>query len=96
MREYELTFIVHPQVDQDGLAAEIEGVKSLIESTGGVVHKIEPWGLRRLAYPIQKVREGQYVFMQIGLEPTGVAEVERGLKLKERIIRHLLVRLEEK
>jgi len=96
MRDYELIYIVHPQVDQEGLAAVIEEVKGLIESTGGTVHRVEPWGLRRLAYPIQKVREGQYVYMEIGLEPEGVAELERGLKLKESVIRHLVVRIEGK
>ncbi|HEC33772.1 MAG TPA: 30S ribosomal protein S6 [Chloroflexi bacterium] len=95
MRDYELLYIVHPQVDQEGLTAVIEEVKALIESTGGAVHKVEPWGLRRLAYPIQKVREGQYVLMQIGLDPQGVTEVKRGLKLKELIIRHLIVRMNE-
>ncbi len=95
MREYELTYIVHPQVDAEGLTAVIDEVKRAVESTGGVVHKVEPWGLRRLAYPIRKVREGQYVFMQVGLEARGVAELERVLKLKEPILRHLIVRIGE-
>jgi len=96
MREYEMIFIVHPEVDQEGLTTVVEEVKGLIESAGGVVRKTEPWGLRRLAYPIQKVREGHYVFMEIGLGPDGVAKVERGLKLNERVIRHLIVRTDEK
>ncbi len=95
MRDYELTYIVHPQLDREGLAATVEEVKGLVESTGGVVHKVDLWGLRRLAYPIQKVREGQYVFMQVSLKADGVAELERGLRLKEQIIRHLIVRLGE-
>jgi small subunit ribosomal protein S6 len=95
MRDYELTYIVHPQVDREGLEAIVEEVNALVESTGGVVHKVEPWGLRRLAYPIQKVREGHYVFLRIGLESGGVAEVERALKLKEPVIRHLIVRVDE-
>jgi len=93
MRDYELVYIVHPQVDQEEFAAVNEAVKALVESTGGVVNEVKPWGLRQLAYPIQKVREGQYVFMQIGLEAGGVAELERGLKLEESIIRHLIVRI---
>lgn len=91
MRDYELTYIVHPQVDRDGLTAVIEEVKALIESVGGVVQSVQPWGLRRLAYPIRKVREGHYVCMEIGLEPQGVAELEQGLRLKEPVIRHLIV-----
>lgn len=95
MRDYELIYIVHPEVDQEGLAAVTEDVKALIEANGGAVRQVKPWGLRRLAYPIQKVREGHYVYMEIGLEPEGVAEVERGLKLREQVIRHLIVRLDE-
>ncbi len=95
MRDYEMIFIVHPEVDREGLSGVIEEVKGLIEASGGTVRKAEPWGLRRLAYPIQKVREGHYVYMEIGLEPDGVAKVERGLKLKEQVIRHLIVRIEE-
>ena len=95
MRDYEMIFIVHPEVDREGLSGVIEEVKGLIEASGGTVRKVEPWGLRRLAYPIQKVREGHYVYMEIGLESDGVAKVERGLKLKEQVIRHLIVRIEE-
>ena len=95
MRDYELTYIVHPEVDEEGLVALADEVQSLIESTGGAVRQVRSWGLRRMAYPIQKVREGHYVFLIIGLQPQGVAELERGLRLKEPIIRHLLVRAEE-
>ncbi|HEY75053.1 MAG TPA: 30S ribosomal protein S6 [Thermoflexia bacterium] len=95
MRDYEMIFIVHPEVDREGLSGVVEEVKGLIEANGGTVRKVEPWGLRRLAYPIQKVREGHYVYMELGLEPDGVAKVERGLKLKEQVIRHLIVRIEE-
>lgn len=95
MREYELTYIVHPQVDPEGLTAVIDEVKRLVESNGGAVQKIEPWGLRRLAYPIRKAREGHYVFMQISLDAKGVAEIERALKLKEPVLRHLIVRIGE-
>lgn len=95
MRQYELTYIVHPQVDPEGLAAVMDEVKGLVESRGGTVHKVEPWGLRRLAYPIRKVREGQYVFMEFSLDTTGVAEMDRALKLKEPILRYLIVRTDE-
>ncbi len=95
MRDYELIVIFRPQLNQEELAAAIEQVKNLIESTGGAVHKTEPWGLRRLAYPIRKEREGQYVFLATAIAPRGLAEIERGLKLDERVIRHLLVRVGE-
>lgn len=96
MRSYELVFIVHPEVDGDDLTAVIDRVKDLIQRDGGKVVHTEPWGLRRLAYPIQKQWEGQYVLMRLGLEPQGVAALERNLGLTEQIMRHLIVRLEEK
>lgn len=91
MRSYELVFIVHPEVDGDDLTAIVETVKGLVERGGGEVTQVEPWGLRRLAYPIQKQWEGQYVLMRFELEPRSVAELERGLGFTEQIMRHLVV-----
>lgn len=91
MRSYELVFIVHPEVDGDDLTAIVETVKGLVERGGGEVTQVEPWGLRRLAYPIQKQWEGQYVLMRFELEPRSVAELERGLGLTEQVMRHLIV-----
>jgi small subunit ribosomal protein S6 len=95
VRSYELVFIVHPEVDEDDLTALFETVKGLVERSGGQVTRVDPWGLRRLAYPIQKLWEGQYVLMRLELEPQGVAELEHGLGLTEPIMRHLIVRVEE-
>lgn len=95
MRSYELVFIVHPEVDGDDLNAVVEKVKGLVERNGGKVAQIKPWGLRRLAYPIHKQWEGQYVLMWLELEPQGVAALEPSLGLTEQVLRHLIVRLEE-
>lgn len=95
MRSYELVFIVHPQVEGDALTALLDNVKSLVERSGGRVVHVEPWGMRRLAYPIRKQWEGQYVLMRLELEARGVAVLERNLRLLEPVMRHLLVRLEE-
>ncbi|HEY67218.1 MAG TPA: 30S ribosomal protein S6 [Thermoflexia bacterium] len=94
MRSYELVFIVHPELDGDDLTATIEKVQSLIGRNGGKVTQVEPWGLRRLAYPIQKQWEGQYVLMRLEMEPQGVAALEHDLKLVEEVMRHLIVRVE--
>jgi small subunit ribosomal protein S6 len=94
VRSYELMFIVHPEVDGDDLTAIVEKVTSLIERNAGQVTEVEPWGLRRLAYPIQKQWEGQYVLMQLGMESQGVAGLERDLVLVEPVMRHLIVRVE--
>jgi len=94
VRSYELVFIVHPEIEGDDLTTAVEAVKSLIERGGGEITKVEPWGLRRLAYPIQDQWEGQYVLMQFNLEPQGVSAFEHDLGLNEQIMRHLIVRME--
>jgi small subunit ribosomal protein S6 len=95
MREYELTIIVPSDVEEPDLMALIDRVKALITDQGGEVAKLELWGTRRLAYPIKQVREGQYVFMVTQLPPQALAEVDRGIKLSEDILRHLFVRIDE-
>jgi small subunit ribosomal protein S6 len=94
VRSYELVFIVHPEVEGDDLGAVVERVTDLVERNSGKVVKTEHWGLRRLAYPIQKQWEGQYVLMQLEMEPHGVVGLERDLGLVEPVMRHLLVRVE--
>jgi len=95
MRNYELTFIVHPELEKGGVTAAIERVKQLIVEGGGQVNKVDPWGKRRLAYPIRKQREGYYVVMQVQLPPEAVSELERRLELDEEVLRYLVVRTEE-
>ncbi len=95
MRSYELVFIVHPQVEGDALTALLDNVRNLVERSGGRVVRVEPWGMRRLAYPIRKQWEGQYVLMRLELEARGVAALEHDLRLLEPVMRHLIVRLEE-
>jgi small subunit ribosomal protein S6 len=95
MRNYELVLIVRPEVDEEGLAAVVETVKGVVKRGDGEVSKVDLWGLRRLAYPIQKLREGQYVLMYLDMATEGVAELERNLGLSEQVIRHLVVRLED-
>jgi small subunit ribosomal protein S6 len=95
MREYELTIIVRSDVEEPDLMALIDRVKALVTDQGGEVAKLELWGTRRLAYPIKQVREGQYVFMVTQLPPQALAEVDRGIKLIEDILRHLFVRIDE-
>jgi small subunit ribosomal protein S6 len=94
VRSYELIFIVHPELDEDDLTAVLERVTGLIERNSGKVSRVEPWGLRRLAYPIEKQWEGQYVLMGLELEPQGMAGLERDLGLVEPLMRHLIVRVE--
>ena len=94
MREYELTYIVRPDVDEETLAAIEERVAKTIAANGGQVLKTDHWGKRRLAYPIRRHNEGFYIFLRTELTDKAIAEIERQLKLSEDVIRHLLVRVE--
>jgi len=95
VRSYEMVFIVRPDIEGDDLDDVISEVGELIQRNDGEVTKVEPWGLHKLAYPIKKQQEGRYVLTTFDLEPTNVSELERVLKLKESVIRHLVIRLED-
>jgi len=95
MRQYEFTFIVRSDVEELDLNAVIDRVKGLISDNGGEVTKLDLWGTRRLAYPIENMGEGQYVFMLTKLPSRAIAEMSRSLQLMEQITRHLLVRVDE-
>ena len=94
MRSYEMIFIVRPDLEGDELDDVLDEVQDLIKRNDGEVTKVEPWGLRKLAYPIKKHHEGRYVLTDFELEPSNVSALERALKLKETVIRHLVVRLD--
>lgn len=95
MRKYELVFIIRPDVAEEAVTAAIEQVKQWITAQSGEVQRVEQWGRRRLAYPINDQREGHYVLFNLMLAPQAIDEVERNLKLSDVILRHLLVRVEE-
>ena len=94
-RNYELTFIVKPDIDATNLTAVLDRVKEYISAEGGSIVKLDQWGMRRLMYPIRKFREGQYVFALVRLEATSIIRIENRLRLTEEIIRYLLVRADE-
>ncbi|HHY88016.1 MAG TPA: 30S ribosomal protein S6 [Chloroflexi bacterium] len=91
MRNYELVFIVHPDLDQEALTGVIDRVKGWITDAGGSVEKVDVWGKRRLAYMINKQREGQYVYVESKLPPEATAELDRNLRFLEPVLRHLLI-----
>ena len=95
MRRYELVTIITPQVPDEELSDAVERlIRRPVESQGGVCEEINQWGRRRLAYPIQRHQEGNYVHTQLQLEPTQTRELERALRISEEVLRHLLVRLD--
>jgi small subunit ribosomal protein S6 len=96
MRDYELTYIIKPDLDPAALAGVIERVNGFVTGEGGgVISKTNQWGMRHLAYPIRKYREGHYVFSLIQIEPPAMARIEQRLRMTEDVLRFLLVRVEE-
>jgi small subunit ribosomal protein S6 len=95
MRDYELTFIGKPDLDNTNLNVLIERVKGYITAEGGSVTKTDMWGMRHMTYPIRKYRDGHYVHMLIQMEGVAVAKIEARLRLTDEAIRYLLVLSED-
>ena len=96
MRLYELTVIITPQVGEEDVEDAVDRlIRRPVESRGGEVQNVNRWGRRKLAYPIQRHLEGNYVVTQLRLDPQQTKELEHGLALSEEVIRHLLIRAEE-
>lgn len=96
MPQYELVFVVRPELEEEPLAALVNKVSQTISDLQGQVQQIEPWGKRKLAYPIKKYREGFYYLMLIELPASAVRSLDRTLRFTEDVIRHLIVRKDEK
>jgi small subunit ribosomal protein S6 len=87
MREYEIVFIAHPDLEENALNDVTEKVKGWVTESGGTVIKADFWGRRRLAYAIRKQKEGQYILLKVQLAPTSVAAIERNLRFQEPVLR---------
>ncbi len=96
MPQYELVTILSPQIGEDDVPAAVDRINSYIANRGGEVSNVDRWGRRRLAYPIKRFTEGTYVVTELTLPTTGVAELDANLRISEEVIRHLIVRKDEK
>ena len=90
MRNYELVCIFQPELDETAFKGAVERVSSWVTDAGGSVDKVEIWGRRRLAYHIRKQSEGQYVLLNISLDPKAASGLERNIRYLETVLRHLL------
>ncbi len=90
MRDYELIFIIHPDLDDTATSEIVEKVNGWITGDGGVIVKTELWGKRKLAYAIRKQKEGQYVFIKMQMKNTTGVILERNLRVTEPILRSLI------
>ncbi len=94
MRHYEIVFIVHPDQSEQ-VPAMIERYRATITAGSGKVHRIEDWGRRQLAYPIQKIFKAHYVLMNIEVGNETLAELEHAFKFNDAVLRHLIVQMRE-
>jgi small subunit ribosomal protein S6 len=92
MRNYEVAFIAQADLDESSLTTLTEKAKGWVTAAGGQVTQVDLWGRRRLAYPIRKQHEGQYILMQTQMTATATREIERNLRLTEQIIRFQIIR----
>lgn len=96
MTNYEVMFIIDPVLDDEKIKATIDTVKGIIEKGNGVLGEEDIWGLRKLAYPIQKKSEGYYVVLNFQAEPAFPKELDRRLKISDAVMRHIIVNQDEK
>jgi len=95
MRHYEIVFLVHPDQSEQ-VPAMIERYKTLIEGNGnGKIHRLEDWGRRQLAYPIQHLAKAHYVLMNIECEADVLNELESGFRFNDAVLRHLIIKRED-
>ena len=94
MSVYETLFIALPSLNDEEVDKTVEKYTSTIEELGGKIRKIDKWGKRVLAYPIKKLNEGIYVLIEFELEKSKVSELDRRMKIDEKIMRHIIVNLD--
>ncbi|MGB1110689.1 MAG: 30S ribosomal protein S6 [Gammaproteobacteria bacterium] len=92
MRHYEIVFLVHPD-QSDQVPGMIERYRGMVESTEGVVHRLEDWGRRQLAYPIQKLHKAHYVLMNVECNQEALDEIEGAFRFNDAVLRHMTIRM---
>jgi len=95
-RDYELGFILNPEVNEEQTRAILDRVEQVVANYNGQIVRINQWGRRRLGYPIEHHRDGFYVFIDVILTPETVIELDRTLKVSEEVLRHLIKRRDPK
>jgi small subunit ribosomal protein S6 len=92
VQDYELMYVLTPELDEAGVEEANTRVSAMLASRGGEITATDPWGRRRLAYPIENHLEGVYSVVRLKLDPTSITAIERDFRLNESVIRHLLIR----
>ena len=95
MRDYELVAIISPELDEEGVSEIVDKVSRSIDSRGGVVERVDKWGMRKLAYPIKKFMEANYVLARFKLMPKSVKELEAEISALRGVLRYLVVNVKD-
>ena len=95
MRDYELVMVLSPEVDEENASAAIERVANFITERGGTVSEPDNWGVRRLAFPIRRYQEGNYVQRRFALDAKDVVELDRTLIASEDVLTHLVTKVDK-
>ena len=96
MNKYELAVVVSAKIEDEERAAVVDKGKALIERFGGTITNVDDWGKKRLAYEIQKMKEGFYYFIQFEAESSAPAEIESRIRIMDNVLRYLVVKNETK
>ena len=91
MRHYEIVFIVHPDQSEQ-VPAMVERYRTLVTAKNGLIHRLEDWGRRQLAYPIQKIHKAHYVLMNIECNQETLDELEHAFRFNDAVLRHLTIK----
>lgn len=94
MRHYEIVFLVHPDQSEQ-VPSMVERYKGLVEESQGTVHRLEDWGRRQLAYPINKVHKAHYILMNVECSDAVIAELENLFRFNDAVIRNMVLRMDE-
>jgi small subunit ribosomal protein S6 len=90
MRHYEIVFLVHPDQSEQ-VPAMVERYRGIIESNSGTIHRLEDWGRRQLAYPINKIHKAHYVLMNVECEPANIDELTHAFRFNDAVLRNLII-----
>ena len=93
LQDYELVLVVSSEVGEDALETALKNVSQFITGKGGVISEEERWGNRKLAYPIKRSREGNYVLTRCKMSPAWAKELDANLNISEDVLRHLLLKV---